>query len=420
MNGAHHRLSRGLFEALARGGGGIAAVTELAAAQHSKHIILLGGVRRSARDDDRFAAQGYDLLAEVKQVAPDAAEAVIRHPSVGAWAMRTLGRDRTLPRAEPGGLSAVAAAAAIRAEMAAEIEVPVTDGAVMLPSLGSAAAGGDIAVVRTSPPSVSSAGQSVYLGPHSPGWQALRTIRAGGLDALIDDLDPFRMPAAANLATRLSAAETADWEAALRDAWPLLAPDTAAEIGAAIRVIVPTLAPQGGYVSSSSPENFGAIAMSRQPDRYTCAASLVHEVQHQKLSALLNLVELTLPDEDRRYYAPWRPDPRPVSGLLQGAYAFLGVSGFWRWARRTADDDRISWHAETEFARWRSASGRVVHTLLASGRLTAAGRDFVAEMERVLDAWQGEPVSAEAVALAHHEAELHLARWQADNGPVPG
>jgi hypothetical protein len=96
------------------------------------------------------------------------------------------------------------------------------------------------------------------------------------------------------------------------------------------------------------------------------------------------------------------------------------VSGFWRWARRTADDDRISWHAETEFARWRSASGRVVHTLLASGRLTAAGRDFVAEMERVLDAWQGEPVSAEAVALAHHEAELHLARWQADNGPVPG
>jgi uncharacterized protein len=419
VNAAHHRMPRGLFEELARGAGGVAAVTELTAAQHSANVILLRGVRKSARPDDRFAAQGYDLLAKVQRVAPSAAEAVIRHPSVGAWALRTLRGDQTLPGAEPAGLAAAAAAAAIRAKLPAEIEVPVTDGRIMLPALGSATAEGDTVVVRTSPPSVSSADHWATLDQDSADWQGLREIRAGELNVLIDDLDPFRMPTETNLASRLSATETAEWEATLRDAWPLLAPDSAAEIAATVRVVVPCVAPPAGHISSSSLENFGTIAMSWQPDRYTCAATLVHEVQHLKLSALLDLVELTKPDDGRSYYAPWRADPRPVIGLLQGAYAFLGVSGFWRQQRHTADDDGIRQRADAEFARWRAASARVVRTLLASGRLTSAGRAFVAEMSRVLDTWQREPVPADAIALARREAELHLARWQADNGPVP-
>jgi hypothetical protein len=40
------------------------------------------------------------------------------------------------------------------------------------------------------------------------------------------------------------------------------------------------------------------------------------------------------PDDGQRYYAPWRADPRLASGLLQGTYAFLGVSGFWRCQRK--------------------------------------------------------------------------------------
>lgn len=35
----------------------------------------------------------------------------------------------------------------------------------------------------------------------------------------------------------------------------------------------------------------------------------------------------------RRYYAPWRDHPRPAVGLLQGAYAHVGVTEFW-WRRR--------------------------------------------------------------------------------------
>lgn len=42
------------------------------------------------------------------------------------------------------------------------------------------------------------------------------------------------------------------------------------------------------------------------------------------------MVTLTVPDDGQRFYAPWRDDARPVSGLLQGAYAYLGLSRFWR------------------------------------------------------------------------------------------
>jgi uncharacterized protein len=408
-------MPRDIFEALARGEGGADAIRHLATAQHSKHLLLLRGVFQAGRDDT-FATRGFQLLAEVQRHEPAAAEAVIRHPSVGAWAVRTLRRDRTLPGAGPGGLSAVAAAAAIRAGVPAEIEVPVTNGSVMLPSLGAAAGSGGTAVVRTSPALVRSAGRRVEVGDEAPGWRGLRRVRAGSLSVLVDDLDPFRMPTADTLASRLTAAQTAELGAALREAWQVLDPSVAAEVAEAVRVIVPCPAPATGHVSQSSPETFGAVAMSRQPDRYTCAATLVHEVQHLKLSALLDLVTLTRPDNGQRYYAPWRTDPRPASGLLQGAYAFLGVSGFWRRQRQVADSGAVRQRAHAEFARWRAASALVVRTLLSSGRLTPAGQDFVREMGRVLDVWQRETVPGEALATARREADEHLARWQAHNG----
>jgi uncharacterized protein len=418
MSIPHHRMTRELFDALARGQGGAEAIGELAAAQYSKHLILLRGVREAARPGDRLAADGYELLAQVQRQNPDAAEFVIRHPPVGAWALRTLRGDLAVPGAEPGGLSAVAAAAAIRAGLPAEVEVRVTDGRVMLPSLGAAAADGQTAMVRTNPPEVISTGRRVMVQPGARGWLELRQLRSGALSVVIDDLDPFRMPGESNLAPRLSAAQAGEWNDVLAGAWPLLDPDVAAEVAAAVRVIVPCSAKPGDHVSSSSAESFGAVAMSLPPDPYTCGVTLTHEVQHLKLSALLDLVPLTLPDDDQPYYAPWRPDPRPVSSLLQGAYAFLGVSGFWRRQRRFTDGEARH-RADAEFARWRAGTAGVVKTLLASDGLTPAGRDFMVQAERVLDAWLQEPVSADALAQARREACQHLARWQSDNGALP-
>jgi hypothetical protein len=43
MTMSHHRLPREIFAGLASGGGGYEAVRELAAAEFSKHVILLRG-----------------------------------------------------------------------------------------------------------------------------------------------------------------------------------------------------------------------------------------------------------------------------------------------------------------------------------------------------------------------------------------
>jgi uncharacterized protein len=233
---------------------------------------------------------------------------------------------------------------------------------------------------------------------------------------LVDDLDSFRMLAADGEPTgRLTPVRVAELRASLRAAWPVLSPASAAEIAAIVRVIVPYRAPAAGHVSISSPQAFGTVAMSRQPDEYTCAETLVHETQHLKLCALLDLVTLTRPDVGQRYYAPWRTDPRPAGGLLQGAYAFLGVSGFWREQRRVAPEPAVRQRAQVEFARWRDGVAAVVETLLGSEQLTTLGQAFVGAMAGVIGAWRRESVPGDALAIARRKSARHLAQWQTDN-----
>jgi HEXXH motif-containing protein len=404
-------------------------------ARYSKHLIMLTGLLDCAAEagarQDHLAREGFALLAEVQRRHPAVAEQMILHPSVGAWALRAIRAargDGARADAAPGRLSAVAAAAAIRAGVPAEIELEAVSGVVMLPSLGLAEVGGDSAVARITPgyAEIVSADRRITVpsDPHrdAPGWLGLRQVRAGPLDVIIDDLDSFRMPSSGDLAPRLSDADMNRFSVALQQAWPLLElghPDVAAEFAEAVTVIVPLTHVPGGHISASSSATFGAVALSEPPDPYTCAVTFAHEMQHLKLSALLDVVTLTLPDDGRLYYAPWRADPRPIGSLIQGTYAFLGVSGFWR-RQRELSQGGIRLRAETEFARWREATARVVGTLQASGRLTRAGLAFVDGMAETVATWREEHVLPAAQSLARQQAERHLADWQSGNAPPPG
>ena len=110
---------------------------------------------------------------------------------------------------------------------------------------------------------------------------------------------------------------------------------------------------------------------------------------------------------------------RPAAGLLQGAYAYLGVTEFWRRHRQWATG-RDQLRADGEFALWRAGTAQVIETLLASGRLTADGIDFARRMAETASEWSGEPVSAEARAIARRKSGSHLSRWTWRNGPIPG
>jgi HEXXH motif-containing protein len=226
------------------------------------------------------------------------------------------------------------------------------------------------------------------------------------------------MPGVAVADTRLTDAEIAVWQRHLDGAWAILAEhhrDAAAEIALSIRALTPMIDPGTSEVSASSRESFGCIALSEPSSALTMAVTLIHEGHHNKLSALLDIIQLLEPD-GRRFYAPWRQDPRPLSGLLQGAYAHMAIAGFWHTMCLVDPDDG---HAQAEFIRWREGTHQVVRTLASSGSLTPPGEYFVAAMDRTLTAWTTLPVDAAALSQARAAAEEHLTAWQQRNDPVP-
>lgn len=459
-----HVVPADVFAALAAGDGGRRAIDMLVGAQRSKRLLLIRAVLDRCETDTsigdrvrRDLLSGYRQLAGLHEASPAAAAAVERmvaYPSVGAWAMAMLKAliQPHRPAPDAGYLAAVAAAAAVRAGVSTRIIVPVTGGRLVLPTLGMASLpvgdSVDAVTVRTSPHGavIEEAAMRVPL-PLPPGehnltkehsgaehgaeggdWTPVRVLRAVAdglpLEVLVDHTDPFVFPHRDRI-RRLTDVAVARWQDVLTGAWSLLAEqhrDAAEEMAGAIAVLVPLTASAGRSASATFRHAFGAVALSDPPDDVSLAATLVHEVQHNKLGALLDLVTLLDDPGERRWFAPWRDEPRPLASLLQGAYAHLGVAGFWRVARTLRDGPdtpaptQAQLYRHIAFARWREATWEAVETLRASGALTAVGHRFVDGMSATLTAWRREPVPAAAADAARLAAERHRRAWKARYG----
>lgn len=89
MNSRYHSIPRDLFAALASGGEGPEAIRLLAAAEHSKHALLLRGVLAAAQSAEArqalLARIGWEVLTEVERRNPDVAAQVTRSPAVAAY-----------------------------------------------------------------------------------------------------------------------------------------------------------------------------------------------------------------------------------------------------------------------------------------------------------------------------------------------
>jgi uncharacterized protein len=431
-----HRIPAVTFSALAAGGGGRGAVGVLAATQRSKHALLVRQVAEMARTaghpQSELTREAFASLAAIEEMSRPAVAAVLSHPPVGAWAQRTvrlLSAPATMSRAAPAQLGSLAAAAAIRAGADVRVDVPVSGASVILPSLGlitGASAASMVRITVHDGQATAAARDWKVEVPADPardvaGWQGLRSLSAtwgpATLTVFMEDLDPDRGHDPDSLAGRLPRAELPSWSGSLAVAWELLArhhETVADEVAAGIRAFTPLRPPPHGSLSSTSRETFGSIALSPPAGGDALAVTLAHEIQHAKLSALLDVVPMVSPDDGTRYYAPWRDDPRPLAGLLQGAYAFLGVAGFWRRQRAVTGDQALS--AGVEFARWRAAVRLVIETMLASGGLTEPGQSFVTGMAATLTEWMAEPVSPEATAQARRISDQHRSRWARNHG----
>lgn len=432
-----HRLPERAFTALAAGEGDPAVIRLLREAQQSKHTMLLHAIAEAASDADpadpgvvAFRA-GYELLARIQVTEPRAYAWVMGLPHLGGWLHDGLIRlDRSTPP-DFAYLACAAASGAVRAGISFELDVPVRDGRVLFPGLGGLEVSGRSMWVRlrcdgerlTADDRVDvftlDARPDYGSGPPVPHWRGTPAVRvlAGGLAwdvLLVTDnayLDRYTLP----MSTRLSADELGRWRQCVQDAWEILVRQhrwTAAPIVEGVSVIVPlTAQSETDLISATSPAAFGAVATSWPPDPVTMAETLVHEFQHVKLCGLLDMVPLA-ESRGELVYAPWRQDPRPAAGLLQGIYAHLGIVRFWQAQRQAETDPDDILRAHVQFARWRSALSTAVDTLLRTGCLTPEGIRFTGLLRDRGRALADGPVPGQAEQIAREVALDHELTWQ--------
>jgi uncharacterized protein len=368
----------GALESLAAGPGDVGAVAALAAIRLSEARSLVARVAASeAGWHDAglraAAAEGWALLCELDRAYSGPVQEVFEHPYIYAWALRCLrpppGADTDLDRAHLAGL---ASAAALRAGVTAELPVPVRHGLVHVPTVGALAVpSGDgstkvVSIVPGKPPASRGGGR----------WRTARYVSTVPFARLaVEDLDPFRDCQQWPASSRLSSAAWRAWQRRLASSgWELAqdVPGYAQVLGAGLRAVVPLCSAAAGHRSSTARQAPGAVAVAlpgRNASRGALGELLLHEFQHAKLNVLLDRRRLFDPGYRWRLRVPWRPEPRPVEGVLHGLYAYLAVTHLYQSRGRRARAGYLqcrSWVADT-----------ATELLKAGGALTPDGRRFV-------------------------------------------
>ncbi|MGC5054220.1 FxsB family cyclophane-forming radical SAM/SPASM peptide maturase [Micromonospora sp. DT48] len=381
-----------LLDDLGTGQGSEASLQRLAAAQLAYVRALL--VQIADRVAGTPFAAAWELIVRLDEEATDAVSATFAHPYLRRWARHCLapaaGEDP-----DWGYLGALAAAVAVRAGVDTDIEVPLRAGLVHLPGLGAQAI--DAPGERRARLSVTGggftarAGRSVVTVPpaggSSPaGWVPVHQVELDGWTVSIDDLDPYRDCYQWPVTGRLDPAQLASWRGSLAAAWTRIersAPGQVAGLRTGLWTITPLRADPGGRLrSAASRDAFGALGtVQASPD--SLAELLVHEFQHVKLGAVLDVSQLYDPTYRKRLSVPWREDPRPLEGALQGTYAHMAIADIWR--ARPGD---LARQRHRQYFRW---TERAIDELAGTGALTEHGQRFVRRMRQTMDSWSDDP-----------------------------
>ncbi|MFF2385358.1 HEXXH motif domain-containing protein [Streptomyces sp. NPDC058108] len=415
-----HVLSPQSFDELLGGGGGPATVDLLRGSERSWRLLVVRALLDAAATAPPGPlpppAEGWRLLCRARAASEQARRAVeelLGYPAVGVWASHTLRRLRGTAAddaplwVDTGHLHAIAAAAAIRTGLEFRTGIPVRHGWAVLPTLGAMRVPGpaDWGVTEVS----ASAGDVRIAGrrPEGPDWHPVTELRAAGCTLLLDDTDPYgdlRKPGPVE-----PVAPAAEWQRLFAPAWDILrrtdAEGARALAGGLVSVVPRPRAERFRPHSASSGDAFGAALASAPDDAEQFASTLVHEFQHNKLSAFMHLFTLYDDRDDRLHYAPWRDDPRPLGGLLQGVYAFFGVTAFWR--------RRVHLLGQFEFALWRAQTAHALRAVGSADGLNERGRRLVAELTRRVEPWLDAPVDVRARAAAAVAVADHRASWRA-------
>jgi HEXXH motif-containing protein len=441
---ATHGLSPQELQALVTGEGLADALEKLRTAELSKHKVLLAAIMRTAArvraaDPEGRLPAAYRLLAEIEARDPAAVREVLASPQFGAWAADCAGRlwaagaDREAASTLAPGLARLAvfaAAAGFRSGRRFEIEVPLDDGAVSLPGLGTARPGapaalswgrashdergGRVSSPVSSVPVPASGDRTDADDRWTQGPRITLDARGLLLDVELDDRDPF-LDRYGSARSTLSRDDVRAWRGLLAQAWTVLTRDhhpLAAVIAGTVRTLVPLSSPSPTRsAGSTDTAAFGAVALSLRADPLAMAEALVHESHHAVLGAIMDITPMLAGGQDFLAYAPWRDDPRPTSSLLHGVYTHYVMIDFWR--RQSGTESAAKrLRGQVEFGRWRSVTAKAADLLARSAALTEAGGEFLDGIRANLARWAREPLTARAAELADDLSTEHRARWR--------
>jgi HEXXH motif-containing protein len=436
-NSAHglpnHGMSPAQLDALAseRPDGGASAL--LHHVERTRRLLALRLVLRHAR---RHTAEGplppvdeaWELLIAAERADPEAVAALLSRPQVGLWSAHVLRRlrnkvaDTTPAWFHIGQLHLLAAAAGLSAKLRFTMAIPLWDGIAVLPGLGTvrvpdATEWGHGTLVADA------SGLTVKTGSgaaHPVECEPIRILgdEVGSVAPRIhlDDTGPYRGLEIPEHPDPLSESSATRWDKVFADAWTILErnhPHRARELSSGLSVITPRPAayrfrPYSGSVG----EGYGAAIISEPHDAPQLAVTMVHEYQHSKLNAISHLAPLTDEDPSATCYAPWRDDPRPVSGLYQGVNAFLAVAEFWARQREHLSGSDVAL-GHFEFALVRLQVTEALDALRRHPSLTDIGRRFAARLAERLEALAETAVPAELLSAAEAAALDHRAAWRA-------
>lgn len=180
------------------------------------------------------------------------------------------------------------------------------------------------------------------------------------------------------------------------------------------------------HLSVSFGECPGVVYLAFSSDPHVLAEAIVHEADHQWNNAIGQQMQLWRGAPAGRpacYRSPWRPDPRPLDGLLLGASAFVSVGEMWTELAANSGE-----YAGSRAAYVLCQSLEALSQVKAFGDLTDSGLGFVSWLESRASSAFDRLKDSEGFRFWHDEARGRMREqrtaWEIQHGhpdfTVPG
>jgi HEXXH motif-containing protein len=231
--------------------------------------------------------------------------------------------------------------------------------------------------------------RSATLPPPLPATAHPYHVVEDDLVLALADNNPLAMvdahPDKGGNAIDLGGRDVDEWLTGLREALGIVRthlPEVHDEMRVYLHQVVPVGYFGDRHLSASYREAIGTVYLSLHPDAMTMAEALVHEFQHNKLNALLELDDVIENAFAPLHRSPLRPDVRPLHGVLLAVHAMVPVALLYERMIARGDERAGAPGFAARFRDVVEGNREGTRVLLDHARPTARGRALIDELAR--------------------------------------